>query len=30
MIELPTERQSPVSYNPKLMVLYGELVCRLY
>lgn len=24
MIELPTERQSPVSYNPKLMVLYGR------
>lgn len=24
MIELPTERQSPASYNPKLMVLYGR------
>lgn len=29
MIELPTERRPIQNYNPKLLVLFGKVVCRL-
>lgn len=29
MIELPTQRRNAQQYNPRLLVLFGKLVCRL-
>lgn len=29
-IVLPTERRKATNYNPKLLVLFGKMACRLY